>query len=409
MVHLASFVRQALFAGCVGTLGSLPAAAQTTAFTYQGKLTDASASAVGTYDLQFRLFDAASGGTQIGGTLVKTVSGLADGIFAVQLDFGACPACFDGNKRYLDIGVRLAGGGAFTLLPSRQEITSNPYAIRSLSAEVADTVTGSFNIRGNGIINGQLGVGTAAPTFKAQVVGIGDPNPTTQLHVAAPGSHPGLKVETEEGTTLRAEAHATGGILASFGGYGRFEIDADGIRAGRLSMLENGFVGLGAFTPQDRLHVEGDVRAKCYKDVSGMPVAGICPSDERLKRNIVPFAPALERIVRLQPVQFDWRADEFPELHLGSARTRGLVAQQVEKVFPEMVSTDPSGLKAVNYSEVSMLLLQAIRELKAENDSLRHELRRLDRRLQAGLAAAATKVAAVPAPVGRPPLAAARR
>ena len=93
----------------------------------------------------------------------------------------------------------------------------------------------------------------------------------------------------------------------------------------------------------------------------------------RLKQNIEPFAPVLDKLIQLQPVSYEWNADEHPEYHFGPERTSGLIAQDVEKVFPGMVAVDERGYKAVNYSQVPLLLLQAVRELKVENESLRQE------------------------------------
>ena len=87
----------------------------------------------------------------------------------------------------------------------------------------------------------------------------------------------------------------------------------------------------------------------------------------RLKQNIEPFAPVLDKLIQLQPVSYEWNADEHPEYHFGPERTSGLIAQDVEKVFPGMVAVDERGYKAVNYSQVPLLLLQAV-ELKAESD-----------------------------------------
>jgi hypothetical protein len=111
------------------------------------------------------------------------------------------------------------------------------------------------------------------------------------------------------------------------------------------------------------------------KNSAGTQIAGTCPSDARLKKNIEPFPALLAQLVQLQPVHFDWRAAEYPEYHFGSERSYGLIAQDVEKVFPEMVAVDKLGSKAVNYSELPLLLLAAIRELKAENDSLQEQVK----------------------------------
>src|SRR5512135_516165 len=103
-------------------------AQQTTVFTYQGQLTDADQPANGTFDLQFALFGAAAGGTQIGTTQTVSAVLVSNGVFTVQLDFGV--SAFPGANRYLEIGVRPAGTGSYTTLAPRQQISSTPYAIR---------------------------------------------------------------------------------------------------------------------------------------------------------------------------------------------------------------------------------------------------------------------------------------
>lgn len=106
------------------------ALAQTTTFTYQGRLQDTSTPANGSYDLQFTLWDAASAGTQQPQpspvTVTRTSVLVISGVFTVQLDFGA--NAFPGADRFLEIGVRPAGSGTFTILSPRQQITSTPYA-----------------------------------------------------------------------------------------------------------------------------------------------------------------------------------------------------------------------------------------------------------------------------------------
>ena len=118
---------------CIFSLGT--AAAQTTSFTYQGRLTDAGALANGPYDIEFKLFDNAD--LQQGPTLTNEDVTIVDGSFVVVLDFGDV---FDGTPRFLEIGVRPGDSvDDFTVLDPRWPITSTPYAIRSLKAAAADT------------------------------------------------------------------------------------------------------------------------------------------------------------------------------------------------------------------------------------------------------------------------------
>ena len=104
--------------------------AQTTAFTYQGRLTDAGIAADGAYDMQFKLTDA--NGTQVGSTISLNGVTINNGVFTVLLNFGNQ---FPGEDRRLEIGIKPAGSAdPFTILLPRQPITSTPYAIRAANA-----------------------------------------------------------------------------------------------------------------------------------------------------------------------------------------------------------------------------------------------------------------------------------
>src|SRR5690349_11809111 len=106
---------------------TIPALAQTSAFTYQGRLSDGAAAATGTYQMQFALFDASTSGSQVGSTVTLTSVSVANGIFTVQLDFGA--SAFPGADRYLEIAVKKTAEPGYTTLTPRQAITSVPYAV----------------------------------------------------------------------------------------------------------------------------------------------------------------------------------------------------------------------------------------------------------------------------------------
>src|SRR6185295_18598449 len=77
---------------------------QISAFSYQGRLTDGGSPANGTYILQFELFDASSGGAQIGSTIADISLTATNGVFSTSLDFGA--AAFSGPDRFLQISVK---------------------------------------------------------------------------------------------------------------------------------------------------------------------------------------------------------------------------------------------------------------------------------------------------------------
>ncbi|MCX6927281.1 MAG: hypothetical protein NT154_29365, partial [Verrucomicrobia bacterium] len=99
-----------------------------TAFTYQGQLSFSNSPVTGSYDFNFALFDAASGGTQLSTNIWLAAQPVTNGLFTVALDFGPC---FDGNIRWLEISTRLHPTGiglAAKILSPRQLITPTPYA-----------------------------------------------------------------------------------------------------------------------------------------------------------------------------------------------------------------------------------------------------------------------------------------
>src|SRR6187551_716073 len=102
--------------------------AQSTTFTYQGHLKNAGVNANGSYDFIFQLYDAVSGGTQLGSSLIRDAVVVTDGSFTVSLDFGSQ---FPGAGRFLQILVRQQPN-IHTQLAPRQPITSIPYSIKSL-------------------------------------------------------------------------------------------------------------------------------------------------------------------------------------------------------------------------------------------------------------------------------------
>ncbi|MBI5894039.1 MAG: tail fiber domain-containing protein [Deltaproteobacteria bacterium] len=99
-------------------------------------------------------------------------------------------------------------------------------------------------------------------------------------------------------------------------------------------------------------------------------------SDIRLKENIKPLAKPLAKILKLNGVQFNWKDDKK-----GSKKENiGLIAQDVEKVFPEVVSTDKNGMKSVEYANLVAPLIEAIKEQQKEIETLRAEVEALKKK-----------------------------
>jgi len=170
-----SLVRKPFVLGLLAAAVCLQAFAQTTAFTYQGRLNNGAAPANGLYDFTFSLFATGSGGSALAGPIANSTA-VSNGLFTVSLDFGA--AAFPGVDRWLEIAVRTNGLGAFTNLAPRQLITSTPYAVRAASvangaitsASIVDGAITASKIAPGAI--SQLGASDGSPTNAVQV----DPN-----------------------------------------------------------------------------------------------------------------------------------------------------------------------------------------------------------------------------------------
>jgi len=149
------------------SLGETPLS---TAFTYQGQLKQGGAPASGNFDMEFRLFDAATLGNQIGNPVPLNGVAVVNGLFTVALnaagDFG--PSAFNGDDRWLEVHVN------GTPLASRQPITATPYAVTALSTvgvdghslDAADGDPSDALLVDNA---GKVGIGTNTPFGKLDV------------------------------------------------------------------------------------------------------------------------------------------------------------------------------------------------------------------------------------------------
>ncbi len=151
-----------------------------TRFTYQGRLTDGGTPASGSFDFRFTLYDAPTGGAAVGAPVTANAVAVAQGLFASVLDFG--PAAFAGQARWVLVEVRPAGGGTYTAMAPRQELTSAPYALFSSRTDPANlTVLNAGNLtsgtvpgaRLSGTYGLALDLSNAGNTISGTFTGVG--------------------------------------------------------------------------------------------------------------------------------------------------------------------------------------------------------------------------------------------
>ncbi|RKZ88237.1 MAG: hypothetical protein DRR19_12750 [Candidatus Parabeggiatoa sp. nov. 1] len=108
----------------------------------------------------------------------------------------------------------------------------------------------------------------------------------------------------------------------------------------------NGNVGVGTANPQYKLDVAGTIRGD-----------NVSPSDKRLKQNIQPLENATAKLAKMRGVSFEWK-----DKAQNAGVQVGLIAQEVEKVLPEVVSTDSEGYKSIAYGKLTAVLVEAAKE-----------------------------------------------
>ncbi|NIO86815.1 MAG: hypothetical protein GTN68_40335 [Candidatus Aminicenantes bacterium] len=372
---------------------------------YQGMLTDAAGNPInGSRIIQFGIYNSASGGTALW-TETQTVT-VNNGLFNVLLGANTpiAVSVFDGGDKYLAVkvgtdaemtprkrlvsvghafraydtdkvdgkdasafmqkvdgvppdatgNVDLVAGSNVTLTP---DVAKNQITISAIPGGEGDNLgnhTATQNIKLNrhwlsgdgqdeGVFvanDGNVGIGTTSPITRLDLSGtlnLHSQNDAAVIYFPSSGTLPNLYVRS--------------GTPGNF----RERLFVDG---------PNGNVGIGTTNPQAMLHVNGDAVKP-----GGGPWG--TPSDVRLKKNVKTLEGALDKILQLRGVTFEWKEPEKQGNLTGFQI--GMIAQEVEQVFPQWVDTGSDGYKILTIRGFSALAVEAMKELKAENSQLRAE------------------------------------
>lgn len=127
----------------------------------------------------------------------------------------------------------------------------------------------------------------------------------------------------------------------------------------------SGFIGVNTTTPAHEVDVVGTICA----------TGGLCQkSDRRLKSDITPFDNALNLLLSLNPVSYNWKYDEYPARQMPKERQIGFIAQEVKEVLPSLVSEGADGMLALDYAHLTPVLVGAVQEQQAKIETLEAEL-----------------------------------
>lgn len=254
-----------------------------------------------------------------------------------------------------------------------------------LGLMVGILLTGANLYAGNGdlIVNGSVGIGTNLPSGKLEVFGQ-DPTLKITQNPSSPGD-----------TILQISAAGANNLAKIKLGGATFQHSTNSGNPGSLVMQPNGGnVGIGTTTPDPgyKLTVAG----------SALAFNGIWQnSDIRLKKNILPVEGALDKILKLNGVSYEWKygrdfegetseafkTDEDGNIkddnyrNLPEGRRLGVIAQELENVLPEAVNTGEDGVKAVSYTEIIPVLIEAMKEQQKQITDQQKRIEELEKKI----------------------------
>ncbi len=293
------------------------------------------------------------------------------------------------NANYVDLGINSSAysntnnpilafpGQAYLLATGNDFSIGNSTSGKNLTFFTGGVATTNERMRIDG--SGKVGIGTISPTQSLDVAG----NINASASIITDGAN------ANTGTVLpgiQLGSASSGEAISSkrTSGTNQYGIDFYTSSNLRMSITNTGSVGIGTNTPAYKLSVAGIVAPTADNTYSLGGGTGnrwtavyatsgtIQTSDRRLKTNIKNLNYGLKEVLALQPVSYNWKDKSHPENKIG------LIAQDVKKVVPEVVSGNEAKEKlGMNYAELVPVLINAVKEQQKQIDELKKEIKKL--------------------------------
>ena len=245
----------------------------------------------------------------------------------------------------------------------------SPY-VRATQGNGIDSYSLEFGTSSGGVASTKMYIGGASGTTLGNV-GINNTNPSEKLDVTGNILCSGAFFRTStspdawfsngnSGTYTQTRLYVNQNNTSNDDANGYF------FERGRLTNASTAEIRrwvIGARGGQKQMMLDGPGSLTVAGDV----VAYGSPSDIRLKENIKPIKSALDKVIKLQGVTFDWKEKGITNLK----EDIGFIAQDVQKVIPELVRENEDGMLSMRHQGIAPILLEAIKELKAEIEELK--------------------------------------
>ncbi len=215
-------------------------------------------------------------------------------------------------------------------------------------------------------VNGDMEVGTGAGDYRHLRIGGG--NSSGFLYGSYPAFGDGIHLgynyyANSSGTSVVTNpGGATSRVTVGYGYVGLATGAVNDVPVDRLTVNVQGNVGIGTSSPAFKLDVQGTLR--CFGFTNS--------SSRRYKHDIEDLGPTLDRLLRLRPVRFTW---DVPH---GGDDSVGLIAEEVQEVFPECVTMVDGQAEGIDYAKLSAVAIQAVREQQERVRQLEERVLRIE-------------------------------
>lgn len=187
-------------------------------------------------------------------------------------------------------------------------------------------------------------------------VGIGTASPKTTLHIMDSTKYPTIRLgDPINSNGLDIWASTLGGYL---------QASWSSIPTYLFLNPSGGNVGIGTASQSYKFYVAG----------TSYSTGGWFSSDLNFKKNLQPIGDSLSNVLKMQGHSYEWKTEEYKDKGFPEGRHYGVIAQEIEKILPEVVKESSDGTKAVAYGEIIPVLIEAIKEQQKRIDLLEKKL-----------------------------------